>query len=295
VTWSENESESAAEARVLPPGTILQHLYIRRRLRQAPPGRFVDAGTGEGLLSRVLLDLGWRGAGWDLNEDALAQAQAVTAPYIEEGRYELHHRDWFAAEPSGNANLVVSAMLLEHLDDQAQRRYFERAAAELAPGGCVILLVPGSPRHWGIEDEVAGHLRRYTRDSLRAVIEESGWTVEHLVGLTWPVSNLLLRISNRLVHGAESDRLALDLERRFIASGHRQVPWKTRFPRVMRVALNEWTMRPFHIAQVLGSRNENALVLYCECRIADRGAEARAPDNERARRDVVSTSTTREA
>jgi SAM-dependent methyltransferase len=242
-------------------------MYLRSRLRHLQPGRFVDAGAGEGLLSRLLLDLGWTGSGWDLNEDAIQQARELTAPYISRGRYELHHGDWFEAPPSGAADLVVSSMVLEHLDDASQLRYFDRAAAELTEGGQVVLLVPGSPRHWGIEDEVVGHLRRYTRESLRDLIEGAGWRVQHLVGLNWPISNLLLRVSNKRVSGAESHRLTLDLEGRSVASGFRRVPWKTRFPGVMRVALNEWTMRPFYAAQRAGLRNENALVLYCECRI----------------------------
>jgi SAM-dependent methyltransferase len=282
---------SEAEGRVLPPGTILQHIYIKRRLRELARGRFVDAGTGEGLLSRLLLDMGWVGSGWDLNDGALAQARALTAEYIKDGRYELHHGDWFSAEGSGTADLIVSSMLLEHLDDEGQRRYFDRAAAELRTGGRALLLVPSSPRHWGVEDEVVGHVRRYTRDSLHELVESSGWEVEHLAGLTWPISNLLLRISNRLVSAAESDRLELDLQRRFIASGHRQVPWKTRFPKAMRLALNEWTMLPFHAAQVAGSGNENALVLYCECRVADPAAR----DTAGRPSDDARLSTTRSA
>jgi SAM-dependent methyltransferase len=292
---SRSESEFAAEPPVLPPGTILQHIYIRKRLRDVPPGRFVEVGTGDGLVSRLLLDLGWSGSGWDLNQQAIEHGRALNATYVEQGRYELHHGDWFAAEASGTADLVVSMMVLEHLDDDAERQYFDRAAAELVGGGRLILLVPGSPDHWGIEDEIAGHMRRYTRASLDHLVKESGWEVEYLVGLTWPISNLLLRISNRLVRRSESDRLALDFEDRTIASGHRQVAWKTRFPRVMRLALNEWTMRPLHLAQVAGSGKENALVLYCECRVARSDAESAAVGTERARNDVVSASTTRRA
>jgi SAM-dependent methyltransferase len=288
-------SEFAAEPPVLPPGTILQHMYVRKRLRDVPPGRFVEVGTGDGLLSRLLLELGWTGSGWDLNEEAIEHARALNATYVEQGRYTIHHGDWFTAEPSGTADLVVSMMVLEHLDDDAQRQYFDRAAADLADDGRVILLVPGSPGHWGIEDEIAGHMRRYTRASLGRVVEESGWKVEHLAGLTWPTSNLLLRISNRLVRRAESGRLALDLEDRTIASGHRQVVWKTRFPRVVRLALNEWTMRPLHLAQVAGAKKGNALVLYCECRVAGSDPGSATAGTERAPNDVVSASTTRRA
>jgi hypothetical protein len=157
-------------------------------------------------------------------------------------------------------------MLLEHLDEEGERRYFERTLEELAPDGLGILLVPASPEHWGIEDEVAGHLRRYTRESLRRVVEAAGFRVEQLVGLTWPLSNLLLPLSNRLVARAEAQRLSLSLQRRTIASGYRNVLWKTRFPTAARLVLNEWTLRPFHLAQLAGSQRADAMILYCEFR-----------------------------
>jgi SAM-dependent methyltransferase len=247
-------------------------MYVRRRLRRLSPGRFVHVGTGEGILSRLLLDLGWTGSGWDLNANALERARALTESYIEARRYELRHGDWLASDPGAPSDLVVSEMLLEHLDGEAEHRYFERTAAELATGGLGLLLVPGSLRHWGIEDEVAGHRRRYTRQSLRGAVESAGCRVERLVGLTWPLSNLLLPISNRLVRRAEAERLSLNIERRTVASGSRNVPWKTHFPPVTRLVLNEWTLLPFHLAQLIGSQCESALVLYCEFRCPERRA-----------------------
>lgn len=257
-----------AERTALPPGTILQRIYLRKRLRSLEPGRFVHVGTGEGSLSRILLDLGWTGSGWDLNRTALERARALTGPYIESERYELRRGDWLESEPGPPSDLVVSEMLLEHLDEQAERRYFERTLAELTEDGLGILLVPASVEHWGIEDEVAGHRRRYTRESLQSVVEDAGFRVEQLVGLTWPLSNLLLPLSNWLVGRAEAQRLSLSLHGRTIASGHRNVPWKTRFPAAARLVLNEWTLRPFHFAQLAGARRDDAMILYCEFRPA---------------------------
>jgi SAM-dependent methyltransferase len=250
----------------LPPGTILQRIYVRKRLGPLAPGRFVDVGTGAGGLSRILLDLGWSGVGWDLNDRALARAKAITSDYIETGRYELRHGDWLAADPEQEADLVVAELLLEHFDDEAERRYFERTKRELARNGLGVLIVPASIEHWGIEDEVAGHVRRYTRESLRRAVETAGFRVEHLMGLTWPLSNLLLPLSNYLVSRAEQHNLALSRKHRTIASGARDVPWKTRFPAITRLVLNEWTLRPFHLAQLAGGQREDAMILYCEFR-----------------------------
>ncbi len=47
--------------RVLPPGTILQLMYLRERLRDINPGRFIEIGPGSGEVTSVLLELGWGG------------------------------------------------------------------------------------------------------------------------------------------------------------------------------------------------------------------------------------------
>jgi SAM-dependent methyltransferase len=255
-----------ADAPVLPPGTILQTIYVRKRLRARSPGSFVEVGVGSGVLSRLLLELGWTGVGWDLNENALAVTARLSAVAIAEGKYEVRLGDWLSATDGTRADLVLSSMVLEHLDDEDERRYFERASEVLTDDGLAVLVVPASPRHWGIEDEIAGHHRRYSFESLARTIESAGWSVVHMAGLTFPLSNLLLRLSNRQVRRWEGEKTNLELKQRTVMSGHRAVPWKTSFPPAARLVLNERVLLPFHVLQQAFRRNENALVLYCECR-----------------------------
>lgn len=76
---------------------------------------------------------------------------------------------------------------------------------------------------------------------LRRRLQDHGWSVDHLVGLTYPLANMLLPISNRLVAHSERDRLRLSLAERTMLSGDRHVPGKTGFPRA---AECESTTRP---------------------------------------------------
>jgi SAM-dependent methyltransferase len=252
-------------APILPPGTILQHLYLAERLRSRPPGRFVEIGVGEGHLARRLLALGWQGAGYDLSAAALARAGSLLAPEVATGRLTLHHGDWLAAPAAEPVDLVISCMVLEHLDEATVARYVERCRAALAPGGLAVLFVPASMQHWGIEDDIAGHLRRYTAEGLQARLAGLGWQVAHHAGLTYPLSNWLLPLSNFLVGRAERQKLALDVQARTEASGHRDVVGKTRFPSVLGLALNGVTMAPLHWLQKANRHHPDALVLYAEC------------------------------
>ena len=250
-----------------PPGTVLQHMYLRERLSEVAPGRFVEVGVGSGHVAQLLLSLGWSGIGYDLNPSAVAHAAELNSDYVAAGRFSAHALDWLAssAEQKSTVDLVVSSMVLEHLDEGEVTRYFERCNEALKPGGRSILLVPGSPRHWGIEDEIAGHHRRYTATSLETTVHEHGWGMVHVAGLTYPMSNLLLGASNLLVRRAEQDKTTLALKERTELSGDRRVGWKTDFPPWLHVMLNQTALLPFHWLQKRYRQANDALVIYCEC------------------------------
>jgi SAM-dependent methyltransferase len=249
---------------ILPPGTILQQMYFKERLARLPRGRFVEVGAGQGIVSKTLLDLGWSGSAYDLNADSLAVASEVNRPAVSEGRYRVLHQDWLDTPAASASDLVVSCMVLEHLDDDDEARYFEHVRHSLAPGGTGVLFVPACPAYWGVEDEIAGHFRRYTAHELKRRIERHGLEVRHMAGLTFPVSNLLFPVSEFLVRRAERRKMALSLKERTKLSGNRTVKFKTTFPGALRLLLNETVMYPFHLLQKLNAGNGRSMVLYAE-------------------------------
>jgi 2-polyprenyl-3-methyl-5-hydroxy-6-metoxy-1,4-benzoquinol methylase len=87
---------------------------------------------------------------------------------------------------------VLAVNVLEHIeDDEAALR---RMTAEVLPGGTVVLFVPAYPSLYGPHDRAAGHVRRYTPQSLRAAVVASGLAVEvlhpvnFLGGVAWWVA-----------------------------------------------------------------------------------------------------------
>jgi SAM-dependent methyltransferase len=251
---------------VLAPGTILQHMYLAERLRAMRPGRFIEVGVGRGHLSRLLLQRGWQGVGWERSAEAARSARRVNAGDVAAGRYEVREGDWLTAAPDGPADIVISAGVIEHLPTEQEAEYFARTRRALRRRGLAIVLVPASPRHWGVEDELAGHLRRYTAEGLGRRLRELGFGVEHLAGLTFPLSNLLFPLSNWLVRRAEGAKHALPTDQRTHLSGHREVPLKTVYPAAARVLLNPVAMYPFHVLQKTARRSPRALVVYAEAR-----------------------------
>lgn len=160
----------------------MQHLYLKERCAAWAPGEFVEVGVGSGHLSSVLLSLGWSGTGYDLNASALERATSLNQEFVDSRRFAVREGDWLnSGDEPQSVDLVISSMVLEHLDEEQVARYFEHAARQLRPGGRGVFFVPGSPRHWGIEDEIAGHYRRYSVASLRAVANQHGWSLTQTV------------------------------------------------------------------------------------------------------------------
>lgn len=255
---------------VLPPGTLLQLMYLADRLRQLPPGRFIEIGPGSGEITQLLLDRGWQGRSYDLESRTVSKLSMRFDRQIHEQRFAAINQDFLSSDSDEierqKADLVISCMVMEHLDDSAESRFMRVASQALKPSGLMIGLVPGSPAHWGIEDDIAGHCRRYTQSSVQQLASSNRWKLMHIAGLTYPLSNMLLPVSNFLVRRSESAKLAMSALERTKESGRRNVKFKTTFPVVLAMVLNRVTMLPLHQLQKVFSRSERALVIYFEAK-----------------------------
>lgn len=253
---------------VLPPGTLLQLMYLGERLKTLQPGRFIEIGPGGGEITNALLRAGWTGTIYELSDATVAKLHERFAPELQQGRLAIVMADFFKSGLIGSdaerADLIISSMVMEHLDPQAEQAFMVYAALRVKHGGHMIGLVPASPAHWGIEDEIAGHYRRYDRKALEGLLRGNGWTPLHIAGLTFPVSNLLFPISNLLVRKHEANKLKLSMLDRTKQSGNRSVSFKTSFPPILGLLLNRVTMLPLHWLQKLCAHSDRAMVLYFE-------------------------------
>lgn len=252
--------------RALPPGTILQLIYLRERLISIKPGRFIEIGPGSGEISGLLLELGWSGVSYDLETRTVDRLRDRFRGQISDGRFDVRNKDYLEDDKSslGKADLIISCMVMEHLPNDLENKFMSRSAELLSDDGLMLGLVPASAAHWGIEDDIAGHCRRYTRNSLRELASSNGWKIRHCAGLTYPISNILLPVSNLLVRRAEKFKLEMSDIEKTKASGIRDVRFKTTFPKILSLLLNEFALLPFHWLQKAFSNSRNSLVLYFE-------------------------------
>lgn len=132
----------------------------------------LDLGCGSGLTLETLTRHGHRAVGLDLRPEGLRRAvgRLERASFVQADATRLpFKRDLFGA--------VTMLDVLEHVDDRA---LLSEVRKVLRPGGHLLLTVPAMPWLWSYRDEAAGHLRRYTRRRLRAVLSEAGFQIEEM-------------------------------------------------------------------------------------------------------------------
>lgn len=250
----------------LPPGTILQLMYLRNRLRNLTPGKFLEVGPGAGEITALLLSLGWKGTVCDFDETTIKNISNRFPQAVASAELKTHCGSYFDLEINEKFNLIISCMVMEHFPMHLEASFFEKSRSLLTDSGTFINLVPSSMKHWGIEDEIAGHYRRYDEIYIQNLLKAHKFLLSHGSYLTFPISNLLLPVSNFLVRRAEGKNKELQMKVKTKLSGRRNVFLKTYFPDFLKIILNEYFLYPLYLLQIVFHRSTNSLIYYFEAK-----------------------------
>ena len=168
--------------------------------RFPPGGMFYDIGGGNGFVS-----LGLQRAGIDV---ALLEPGNGARNAVSRG---VQHVIWAALEDVGFQLGTLPAVgafdVVEHIEDDL--KFLMSIRSHLRPGGRFYCTVPAGTAFWSDEDIHAGHFRRYSRDSLVAVLHRAGLEVEFVsYFFAWltPLV-LLLRAVPFRIRGSRADAM----------------------------------------------------------------------------------------
>jgi SAM-dependent methyltransferase len=150
-----------------------RHRILLRTIKHAgiPLRRALEIGCGHGVARDMLeRDLGITVDGCDLNRTALEMAKP--------GKGKLFIYNIFDQEPSllGRYDAVFLLDVIEHINDDAA--FLTAALRHLRPGGLVAVNVPASMLFFSEYDRAAGHVRRYSADSLTKLLRRCGVQVD---------------------------------------------------------------------------------------------------------------------
>jgi len=194
-----------------------RHL-LGRMIGGLRPGTALDIGAAGGGNTRVLRRAGWSVSALEYGADG-AEVAAERGLSVVRG-------DATALPVSDDSlDLVVAFDVLEHIVDHDTAVSEVRRA--LRPGGMFLIAVPADPRLWSDHDVAVDHVRRYTRDTLRAVLERNGFEIASMT--SW---NVLLRpvvaLRRRKASGSdlETVRPIVNLGLRAIVTAERYLPVK---------------------------------------------------------------------
>jgi SAM-dependent methyltransferase len=144
--------------------------WVFERIKPALKGDVLEVGCGTGTFTRLIAACGHKVTGVELN-----------AAYVEEARARvLGNPDVTILQGDATAmawdhpfDTVVLLDVLEHIaEDEA---FLKRLGAALRPGGNIILKVPAGEWLFGPMDSAIGHFRRYSRKTLRDVLERAAF------------------------------------------------------------------------------------------------------------------------
>ena len=143
---------------------------IRRKARPPAGGRVLEIGCGTGHNLEMLSEFG--------ELDALELDD--TARVIAEKRLGRAVMDSPLPElrgvPERAYDLVAALDVIEHIDDDEAS--LASIATLLKPGGRLVMTVPAHEWMWSAHDVVSHHKRRYSKRSLRKLIEASPLRLE---------------------------------------------------------------------------------------------------------------------
>lgn len=206
-------------------------------LRILPPTSILEAGCGWGTNLEVLEAAGYQMTGLDISRRALE-------------RLDRDHRQLIEADLSQGLpdslpayDCVLALDVIEHIDDDC---YAMRELGRLLnPRGRIIVSVPALPELYSEFDEVQGHRRRYTAQSLRKCLEGAGLIVEDILWWgKWMVQPLRARKARRRSRPGDTN---VDVYRRYLALPPWPGPWAMR----IMFRIDRW--RTLHQRNVTGT------------------------------------------
>jgi len=222
--------------RYYPPRYLFRRYEILRRIR--PGGSFLEIGAGSLYLATDLLGLFANGT--------VVEPNPAVAHYYSRLDQQLGRRlrlliGTFPLPELADRryDCVVACEVLEHIDDDWS--FLVAAAEHLGKSGQLVLSVPARMKLWAIDDEAAGHVRRYEKAELISIVERAGLKNIVVISYGFPFLIVLRWLRIVLARLRRGETASLTRKQRAVESGMLPDGGLARFSGVL---CNPRTVRP---------------------------------------------------
>jgi SAM-dependent methyltransferase len=158
---------------------------IKQKLPALHKASFLDVGCGCANVTGYLYEHGVRNiTGWDLNPRGIEICR-VRYPQI---KFQL--QDFLASGQKETFDALGLFDCIEHISDDVQA--LEHLRGLIKPGGRIFITVPALDSLWSKMDDFYGHFRRYSKDSLKKALTESGFSQVECTYIMAPLVPLLM-------------------------------------------------------------------------------------------------------
>lgn len=222
------------------PKHILRLDCLRYATKSFLPGRFVEMGAGTGDFTEEFVRAGFTGICFDIGEESkqiLSNRFKHTngAVQVVDSINEIRNR-------SERFDYLFAFEVLEHITDD--HGALQEWAELIKPGGKVLITVPAHIRKFGPDDEFVGHVRRYEKAELEALLAASGFSNIMVFNYGFPLGNIGRQIATYLLKNHTQKKpgiVELSSVERSIESGVKRLPITS----TLSFFFNRLTLLPF--------------------------------------------------
>lgn len=174
------------------PTHLLRDDCLETIIKKWEPGRFLEIGPGCGLTTSLFLRNRFFGSCFEASADSRLILEENLKIYKE----QIELLESIEQLLPQSFDYLFSFDVIEHIPDDKDA--LEKWTSLLRPGGKLLLSVPADEKKFGISDKLMGHVRRYGKKQLYALIEEAGYENITILSYGFPLVNITLSSINFL-------------------------------------------------------------------------------------------------